>query len=488
MNITHESVLDFGRRSIKLYATEVNLDRAVPDLVDGLKPVQRRLAYGASLFSRVGVIKSAELSGFVMGKFHPHGDGSLNSATITMVQSIVPMIYGEGNWGTLVDRAAAARYISCKLSNYGASMFDVNYINKEVTDFVPNYSDTTFEPIALPAFLPNILLNGGEGIGVGITCVLPTFTIDSIMMVLRKILIGEKLEVADFAKLMKPSFQWGGRLVKNKANSEEWLKLFTSSQASIQFESNLVVDSDKRSIMINNWPNGLNPVKLVDKIRAMPECQEMQLSKGTLEYAIIGKRGFNLTQFESFVLKVQRATQVKRSFKINVTRRQAIIVDGVVDYKVDLLSLSVPKLLLAWLKARLETEIKSLNYRVTKQNALIAYSELLIYASLPANLEVMFSALKLKGQDPVAYISKNMNVTVEQATQLFDLRFRQLSKLDTDAMKAKLKEQQLHLKQLSNWLKKPKLKILADAELAYVAIQADIAFQFKKDNEVLKSK
>lgn len=415
-------------------------------------------------------------------------NSSIESAAVTMVQAIAPLLYGEGNWGNLVDPAAAARYVNCKLSNYGNTIFDDNYINKEVTAFVPNYSDTMFEPVALPVPLPNVLLNGGEGIGVGITCVLPTFTIDSVMVVLRKLLTSEKLGIPDFAKLMKPSFQYGGKLAKSKVNSEEWLKLFTTSSASIQFESNLVVDSDKRTIMINNWPNGLNPVKFVDKIRVMPECQEMQLSKGTLEYTIVGKRGFNLTQFEAFVAKVQRATQVKRSFKINVTRRQATIVDGVVDYKVDLLSLSVPKLLVTWLRARLETETKSLNYRIGKISLAIAYSELLIYASLPVNLKVMFNALELGGKDPIAYISKNMKVTVDQATQLFDLRFRQLSKLDTDVLKSKLKEQQSHLKQLNTWLKNPKAKVLADAELAYLAIQADVAYQLKKDNEVLKSK
>lgn len=491
-HITQESILVFGRRGIKLYATEVNLDRAVPDLVDGLKPVQRRNMYGMSSFPNGRLVKGASVVGEVMGKYHPHGDSSIYGSIITMVQAPVPLIYGEGNWGSLVDGAAAMRYTQCRLSKFAELVFDPNYINKEVTSFVPNYDDTTTEPVALPIPLPNILLNGGEGIGVGITCVLPSFTAESIMVMLRRLLDpgpkDAKVVAMDFARTLKPSFQWGGQMVNTKVNRQAWCEMFTGPRATVQFESSLVVDEAAKSIKIDNWPAGLDPDKVVFKVRNMPECQEMQLSEGTMGWTILCKRAYNLTQFQAFVAKVQAATKVTRSFKINVTRRTATINDGVVDYEVALLSMSVPHLLITWLRSRIETEIKSLNYRIAKQNVAIAYSELLIHASSPANLDVMFKALKLKGTDPVAYIAKGMKVTLEEAAQLFELRFRQLSNLDTDQVRAKLKEQQAHLKQLQIWLKKPKPKVLADAETAFLAIQADAAYQKKKDTEVLHSK
>lgn len=483
----NESILVFGMRGIKLYATEVNLDRAVPDLVDGLKPVQRRNLYGASNFPSGKLVKAAQVVGEVMGKYHPHGDTSIYGALVTMVQAPVPMIYGSGNWGTLVDGAAAMRYTECRLTSFGEAIFDSNYINKEVTSFVPNYNDSTVEPVALPLPLPNVLLNGGEGIGVAVTCNLPSFTAESVVEVLTRLLQGEKLKAIDFAKTMKPSFIWGGQLVRSKVNRDAWMEMFTSSQASVQFESSLIVDSDKKSIVIDNWPPGLNPEKFLLKIRAMPECQEMQLSKGTLEYTILCKRAYNLTQFETFVAKVQNATRVKRAFKINVTRRTAKIIDGVVSYDVALLSLSVPELVIAWLRSRMETEVKSLNYRIKKQNAAIAYSELLIHASSPKNLEVMFQALKLRGKDPIAFISKGMKITMDQASQLFELRFRQLSNMDADVVRGKLKEQQIHLKQLQSWLKLPKKKVLLDVNAAFETIKADRLYQLKVDTQKLKS-
>ena len=611
--VRSESLETFGFREMGVYAEEVNLARAVPDLIDGLKPVQRRIMWAASLLGKdfvktarvvgdcfpagtmvtlsngaqvpietvvVGdevmhddgidvvtdtfVREDSELyevttdqgtvqatpdqifycvdangkevertpltmkpgdqiktcapkklatvscirrvagrhrtydfevknrhrfyaNGFLVhnciGRYHPHGDASVGGAITTMVQANVPVLSGKGNWGSLIDPAAAIRYTNCTLSNYGWSFFNPDYINKQVTSFVPNYDDSTFEPVSLPALLPNVLLNGGEGIGVGTTTMLPTFTPESVAKCLQRLLKGDKLKAEDFAKELKFTYRYGGRLVSTRENKKAILAMFTGSTASVQFESNLEVDRDGKAIEIDDWPQGLNPLKFIAKIRGFPEVDQAYNHKGATGFRIEMKKDHNYAQFDKLVEKVQKATQVRRSFKINVTHRQSSIEDGVVKFDTKYLSLSVPKLLMLWLKERIALEKRSLNYRIDKQNAAINYSKLLIFAS--TKLDVIFAALRAK--DSKAHLVAKLKFTPEQADQILDLKVRQLSKLDQDAIKAKLKEQQTHLKQLQGWLAKPRSKVATDIHAVMDAISKDVKFEAAKDRKMAVS-
>lgn len=480
-SVIKQSITDYGVRAMKLYAAEVNLDRAVPDLMDGLKPVHRRILWALSQLPRSAVVKSARVVGETMGKYHAHGDSSIYGGMVTMVQACTPLIYGSGNWGTLVDGAAAMRYTEAKLTSFGASAFDPDYANKEVTSFVPNYDDKDVEPITLPFPLPVILFNGGSGIGYGTASSLPSFTPESVVDVCKQLLGGEKLQPLDFAKALKPVQKWGGSLVKSKANRQAWNTMFTTNKASVQFESNLIVDASKRSVVINEWPDGLNPLKFVEKVRALKETQEVYTSKGSAEFTIIMRKGYNSVQFDEYVSRIQKMTHVKSSYNICVTQRTATDTDGVIDYDVKILNPSIPQLLVLWLRSRIETEIKSLNYRVRKQEAAIAYSELLIYAS--TKLEIIFKALRT--DQAATFMVKHLKITVEQANQILDLQVRKLSKLDQDALKAKLKTQQGELKTLNGYLKAPKRKIAADMDNAMALIVADREYSKKVNSQKL---
>jgi topoisomerase-4 subunit A len=462
-----------------IYADEVNLGRAVPDLVDGLKPVQRRIMWASSLLGR-DFVKTARVVGETMGRYHPHGDASIAAAIVTIVQANAPTIAGKGGWGNLIDPASAMRYTNCTLSNYGQSFFERDYIVKEVTSFVPNYDGTTVEPVSLPALLPNILLNGGEGIGVGTTTCLPTFTPDSVVAVMQRLLKGEKLTPQDYAKTLKYANRYGGHRVKSKENAQNWLKLFTDTSASVQFEADLVIDRDAKAIEIDDWPQGLNPVKFIEKIRAMPECDQAYNHKGATGFRIEVRKDYNYDQFDKFVDKVQKATQVRRSFKINVTHRTSTINDGIVNFETRYLSLSVPELLVSWLRERLQLEKRSLEHRIAKQNAAILYSDLLIYAS--NSLDIIFKALRQS--DSKAYLMKHMKLSGEQADQILELKVRQLSKLDQDAIKAKREEQRAHLKELQGWLAKPRQKVSADTSRVLEAINKDIKFEESKNKKM----
>jgi len=480
-DIVNETLRSFGTRNIKTYATAVNLDRSVPDIYDGLKPVHRRILWAASQQERK-FLKTARVVGDTLGKYHPHGDQSIADAIETLVNMPTPPVLGDGNWGSLTDSAAAARYTNMKLSGYGLSFFGPDYIHKEVTSFVPNYDDGDVEPVTLPAMLPNVLLNGGDGIGVGITTNIPTFTAESVIDILTRMLKGEELKATDYAKALKYAHKYGGILVKSKENQKGWLQMFESSTGRVQFESAIEIDRDHKTLKISDWPPGTNLEKFVIKVRSFPETQRCYNSKGSATFTIECKSAYNYAQFDKFVEKVKKATQQRRSFKINVTSRVATTVDGVTNFDVKIFALSIPELLKRWLKLRIELELKSLAFRIRKQVAAIAYSELLIYAA--DHLENGFTALRSK--DPKATLMKLMKITEEQAMTLLNLRFVQWSKLDQDALKLKLKDQQKFLKQLQIWERKPKPKILEDLESLMPAIAKDRTFENSKSKQTLK--
>lgn len=459
-NVQDQDLYSFSERQIIHYATEVNLERSVPDVYDGLKPVHRRILWSAHHVAKFNgePVKSATIVGDVLGKYHPKGDGSVYGALVTLVQGQLPTMFGDGNFGSLTEEAAAYRYTNAKLSEYGATFFDPNYIVPEVTTFVPNFDDRTVEPVTLPALLPNVLLNSNEGIGVGITTNLPAFTVESVCAVIDRLLAGEKLTATDFANTLKPELKWGGRLVKTKDNMEAWENLFKGTSGAVQYTPNLEVDEDRRRIVIREWPPGLTPEALVKKVRAIDGCEDVYNSSGNSEYTIIMKRGYNLAQFQAFVKKVQKITTVRKSYKMNVTRRSATTVDGVTKHKTEFLSMSIPDILITWLRMRIELETRSLNYRIEKQNRLIAKSELLIYAaSIKDVIRKAWDA-----PDDVKFLVKNSKLTEEQAKELLELKIKTLSRLDQAAILETLASQKKHLAVLEKWLLRPKKKVRAE--------------------------
>jgi len=481
-DIKSSTLRDFGRSRMTTYAISVNLDRSVPDMYDGLKPVQRRNMYGTAKEAFSSFEKTARIVGVVLGRYHPHGDKSISDAITTMVNHPTSVFYGKGNWGNMVDGAAAMRYTNMQLSAYGQTFFDPNYLHASVTSFVPNYDNKEVEPVTLPAQLPNVILNGGEGIGVGITTLIPTFTPDSVILILERMLKGEVLAPTDYARTLKFAHKWGGQLLKTPENKKGWMGLFTGSETQVKFESELQVELDRKKLIINDWPPGTNLQKFVEKVRAMPETLRCFNSKGSATLTIECKPAYNLTQFEKYVEKIRLATRKSVSFKLNVTKRKAQILDGVTTFKTEFLALSVPELLKQWLVMRIELERKSLAYRQTKQRAAIAYSELLIYAC--DKLDIIVKALRAK--DPDMFLTKNLEIDGDQAKQILELRVRQLSKLDQEVLKLKLKEQRLVLKQLDEWLKRPRSKVLLDLAEVKAAILKDRSFQANKDTRKLK--
>lgn len=479
--IKQESLADFGIRNITAYATEVNLDRAVPELYDGLKPVLRRVLWSAYHFKAGEAVKSAKIVGHCIGSYSPHGDASTYGAMQTLVHHNVPLMEGIGNWGGLLDPAAAYRYTNTKLSKLGLDVFNPSYM--AVMNLVPNYDETDKEPVVLPVRLPFLVLNGADGIGVGITCSIPTFTLESVVEVLKRIFSGEKLTASDLAKTLKPRQHWGGHLVKSKENKEQWLKLMETGRAKILFESTLEVDEANKSITISEWP-GVNPEKLVQKARLLPECQRAYNSKGSMTFTIECKKAYNMEQFHRFVEKIQKLATSAENYRFNCTHRVSTTKDGITTYNTEFLSLSVLEFFYRWAKLRLQLEKKSLQWQMDRQQELIDYSKLLIYAC--SKLDIIFKALRVS--DSRSYLASNLKITEKQADQILDLKVRMLSKLDQADLKVKLKSQEDRMAVLQSYFKKPKAKIRKELDSLVELVNQDLKTKHKRSNQALSVK
>lgn len=450
---------DFGTEAMRIYGTEVNEGRAIPSLQDGLKPVARRILWAASKIARDRPTKTARVVGDVIGKWHPHGDAAVVGAISTMVNAPTPILRGVGNWGTLIDPCAAMRYTNVGLTKYGTQFVARNYL--PVTKFIPNYDDQDVEPVYLPALLPNVLMNGDEGIGVGVATTIPAFTPASLIPVIIRLLNKEELSPIDYAKALKFHCNWGGEMVNTKANRQALVGLMTSPSATIQFDAPFAVERDLKRISLTKFAPGLNIEKMLTTIKLWPEVEKVYSGKG-LSWFIQVKKTINFVEFDKVVERVKRVTTTKQSFSVFVSDREYIEEDGKQSVKVRFHRPTVPQLILMWIKFRIQLEKDSLDWQISETEKRIAYLKLLIHAC--DHLDVIFAALRKA--DPATHISKGLRVSLEQANQILDLKVRQLSKLDQDKLKEDLKEVQDHLANLQSLRKRPAGAVKAYLEKA----------------------
>ena len=202
-----QSISQFSERAYLDYSMYVILDRALPHIGDGLKPVQRRIIYAMSelgLSAAAKYKKSARTVGDVIGKFHPHGDSAAYEAMVLLSQSFTtryPLIDGQGNWGSLDDPKsfAAMRYTECRLSPYAKSLLEE--LGQGTVDWTSNFDGTLLEPSVLPARLPNLLLNGATGIAVGMATDIPPHNLNEVVKACIKILEEPKVSLEDLYKI-----------------------------------------------------------------------------------------------------------------------------------------------------------------------------------------------------------------------------------------------------------------------------------------------
>ena len=272
--VTEKPIEAIMPESMMIYSEHVILDRALPRVEDGLKPVQRRILYtmyNLNMKPKGGFKKSARIVGDCMGKYHPHGDSSIYDAMVRLTQDFnmrMPLIKGQGNFGTLTDPPAAMRYTEVEMGALGMEL--LRDIDKDTVRWNKNFDDTLDEPDLLPGRFPNLLVNGAQGIAIGLATNIPTHNLTEVFDGCIATLENPRISLEELMTFIKgPDFPSGGFLVGGKELTEAYRtgkgRIVISGRADIEG------DGDKQSIVITELPYGVNPNSLIDKIYSLRE-------------------------------------------------------------------------------------------------------------------------------------------------------------------------------------------------------------------------
>ncbi len=283
----HVPLHDIAQTRYLNYALSVITSRALPDVRDGLKPVQRRILFGmwqARLFADAKHRKCATVVGDVMGHFHPHGDSSIYEALVRMAQPFamrIPLVEGSGNFGSLDgDPAAAMRYTECRLTPAAREL--LNGLDQGTVHYRPNYDGTKSEPVVLPASLPNLLINGATGIAVGMATNIPPHNPEEVcnasIRLLDALLDGKQLTSRELARTVKgPDFPTGGQIVSSQ---EEIKNVYETGQGSIKVRATWEMGESTRGskkLFITSIPYATNKSVLVERIADVVLARKMPL-------------------------------------------------------------------------------------------------------------------------------------------------------------------------------------------------------------------
>ena len=278
--IEHE-IYDEMKNSYIDYAMSVIVGRALPDVRDGLKPVHRRILYG---MHSLGITpdkphkKSARIVGEVMGKYHPHGDSSIYDAMVKMAQDFstrYPLVDGHGNFGSVDgDGAAASRYTEARMSPFSLQM--VRDIEKDTVDFVDNYDGEEKEPAVLPSRVPNLLINGSNGIAVGMATSIPPHNLGETIDACVKLIDEPSASIEDLAHIIKgPDFPTGAIILGKNAAREAYM----TGQGKVNVRSVCEIEEDKRGrmrIIVSEIPFQVNKARLIESMAELVKDKKLE--------------------------------------------------------------------------------------------------------------------------------------------------------------------------------------------------------------------
>ena len=314
------------------YAMSVITARALPDVRDGLKPVQRRVLYD---MHELGIRhdkpyrKSARIVGDTMGKYHPHGDSSIYDSLVVMTQAFkkgLALVDGHGNFGNIEgDGAAAMRYTEARLMQITEEAFLAD-LDKDIVDFIPNFDETEKEPSVLPVKFPNILVNGSEGIAVGMVTSIPPHNLGEVIDATLAFLNDPSMTTADLMKYVKgPDFPTGGIVI----NKDELLNIYETGVGKIKVRGKVEVEKGKNgktNLVITEIPYpmiGANISKFLSDVAALYESKKApdivdisnQSSKEGIRIVIELKRDTDIENFKNMLYK---KTKLEDTFGVNM--------------------------------------------------------------------------------------------------------------------------------------------------------------------------
>ncbi len=429
-------ITDEMQSSFLEYAYSVIYSRALPDARDGLKPVQRRILFQMNemgLRPDKGHVKSARVVGEVMGKLHPHGDSSIYDALVRLAQDFtlrLPLVDGHGNFGSLDDGPAAARYTEARLAASSLAMNES--IDEDVVDFVPNYDGQIMQPEVLPAAIPNLLVNGASGIAVGMATNLAPHNLIEVVEAAIYLLEHPDATVDQLMKLVPgPDLPGGGIIMglDGIRDAYETGKGAFKTRAKVSIEQ---ISARKSGIVVTELPFLIGPERIIEKIKqgvdskklsGISDVTDLSDRKNGLRMVISVKNGFNPA---AVLEQLYRHTPLEDSFSIN----NVALVDGQPQ------TLSLKQMLEVFLVHRLSVVTRRSQFRLSKRTQRLHLVDGLLIAIL--DIDEVIQLIRTSDDSDAARtrLCEVFDLSEQQAEYILELRLRRLTKFSRVELEA----------------------------------------------------
>ncbi len=461
--IEKRSMAEFTEQSYLNYSMYVILDRALPHIGDGLKPVQRRIVYAMSelgLDADSKHKKSARTVGDVLGKYHPHGDSACYEAMVLMAQPFsyrYTLVDGQGNWGAPDDPKsfAAMRYTEARLSRYSESL--LTELGQGTVDWVPNFDGTMDEPSTLPARLPNLLLNGTTGIAVGMATDVPSHNIREVASACVRLLDEPMCSVEVLMEHIKgPDYATEAEII---TPADEMLKMYSTGKGSIRMRA--VYKVEDGDIVVTSLPHQVSGAKVLEQIAGQMQAKKLPMvvdlrdesdHENPCRIVIIPRS--NRVDVESLMNHLFATTDLESSYRVNMN---VIGLDGKPQVK------DLRTLLSEWLNYRINTVRRRLQYRLDKVNNRLHLLEGLLIAFL--NLDKVIDIIR-SDENPKQALMDEFFLSLPQTEYILETRLRQLARLEEMRIRGEQDELSKERDELIGYLhSEVKLKGLVRSEI-----------------------
>ncbi len=456
-------IQDFTEQAYLDYSMYVILDRALPHIGDGLKPVQRRIIYAMSelgLKAASKFKKSARTIGDVIGKFHPHGDSACYEAMVLMAQDFsyrYPLVHGQGNWGSMDDPKsfAAMRYTEAKLRPYSEVLLSETGLG--TVDWVPNFDGTLSEPKNLPARLPNVLLNGTTGIAVGMATDIPPHNLREVATACLRVLDEPKITVEGLCKHIKgPDYPVAAEIITPQ---EDILEMYKTGNGSIKMRA--IWEKEDGNFIVTALPYQCSGNKVLEQIAAQMNAKKLPMLEDLRDESdhesptrlVLVPRS-NRVDGNELMMHLFATTDLEKSFRVNLNM---IGIDGKPEVK------DLKVIIKEWLSFRIETVRRRLQYRLDKVEKQIHMLEGLMIAYL--NIDEVIAIIRQEDK-PKPVLMKRFKLYDEQAEAVLELKLRKLAKLEEIKIQGELDELNAERQRLTQTLgSKQRLKSLVKKEI-----------------------
>jgi topoisomerase-4 subunit A len=461
------SLREYTEKAYLDYSMYVILDRALPHIGDGMKPVQRRIVYAMrelSLTANAKYKKSARTVGDVLGKFHPHGDSACYEAMVLMAQPFsyrYPLVDGQGNWGSPDDPKsfAAMRYTEARLSTFAEVL--LAELGQGTVDWTPNFDGTMNEPVVLPARLPHVLLNGGTGIAVGMATDIPPHNVNEVVEATCHLLRHPEATTADLlAHLPAPDFPTAAEIITPRSDLR---KLYESGRGSVKLRARYVMEEG--SIVVTALPYQVSGAKILEQIAAQMQAKKLPMvadlrDESTHEEPtrlVIEPRS-NRVDIEALMAHLFATTDLEKNIRVNMN---VIGLDGRPRV------MPLPDLLGEWLRFRRSTVRRRLEHRLGKVEDRLHLLEGLLIAYL--NIDEVIRIIREEDEPKPALIA-TFGLSERQAEAILELRLRHLAKLEEMKIRGEQEELEAERARLQELLgNEAALTDLIEAELRAAA-------------------